>query len=116
MTTKITTTTIADPYDLQIILKPLGSSQRSVNGTVVVDYFSETPKYNITMQWRLLTLSERNAVIAAACSCIATSRVLEIPDGRTFTVHLDLERDMTETMIRDAAGHKYNLSAAFIEV
>jgi hypothetical protein len=116
MTTTIAASTIADPFDIQVTMQALGSSQRSVNGTVMLDYFSNVPKYNIAMQWRVLTLAERDAVIAACCGCITASRVLVLPDTRSFTVYLDMEKDMTETMIRTASGHKYNLSAAFLEV
>lgn len=115
MTTKINTVPVADPFDYQANLEILGASQRSANGTWLIDYFSTTPKYKVTLQWRLLTLAERNSIITQCTNAITASRALEIPDGRIFTVFLDLGANITETMLRDAGGYKYNLTVSFVE-
>lgn len=114
--TTINSTPIADPYDFSATLERLGSLRRSANGTVMVDYFSTVPKYKIKLQWRLLTSEERANLMEQINTCVSGSRVLVLPDLRSFTVYLDIESDVTETVIRDAFGYKYNVSASFIEV
>lgn len=115
MTTTINGTPVADPYDFAATLERLGSIRRSANGTILVDYFSTSPKYKIKLQWRLLTSSERATLAAQLNSCVSGARTLLLPDARSFSVWLDLESEVTETVIRDAAGYKYNVAATFIE-
>lgn len=115
MTTKINTVDVVDPYDFSASIERMGSIRRSVNGTVMVDYFTTAPKYKIKLQWRLLDSTQRASLMTQLTSCITGARALLLPDGRTFTVYLDIETDITETLIRDAGGYKYNLSASFIE-
>ena len=115
MTTTLNAVPIADPYDFSANLERLGSIRRSANGTVLSDYFSTTPKYKITLQWRLLTSSDRSTLATQLNNCVSAARALVLPDGRTFSVWLDLDSDVTESVIRDATGYKYNVSASFIE-
>jgi hypothetical protein len=115
MTTKINTVDVVDPYDFSATIERMGSLRRSANGTVMLDYFTTTPKYKIKLQWRLLTSGDRSTLMTQLTSCVTGARALLLPDGRTFTVYLDIETDITETLIRDAGGYKYNLSASFIE-
>ena len=116
MATSLGGVAIADPFDFQASLEFLASLQRSANGTVLLDYFSTTPKSRIKLQWRMLTQTERNTIYNQITSAISNSRVLSLPDGRSFTVVTDVENPMTELLIRDAFGYKYNLSAGFVEV
>ena len=60
MTTTLNSNSIADPYEFSAGLERLGSIRRSANGTVMVDYYSTTPKYKIKLQWRLLTSDDRS--------------------------------------------------------
>lgn len=113
--TYINSVEVPDPYDFTANIERLGSLRRSANGTVLLDYFATTPKYKIKLQWRLLTAAERTTLMTQLTACMTGSRQLLLPDGRTFTVYLDIESDITETVIRDAVGYKYNLSASFIE-
>ena len=113
--TKINTVEVAEPYDFSATIQRLGSLRRSANGTVMLDYFTTTPKYKIKLQWRLLTSAERANLMTQITTCVTGARALLLPDGRTFNVYLDVESDITETLIRDAAGYKYNLSVSFIE-
>lgn len=115
MTTTINAISVADPYDFSANLERLGSIRRSANGTVMVDYFSTTPKYKIKLQWRLLTSGDRSTLMTQLNSCVSAARTLVLPDARSFSVWLDLEGDVTETVIRDATGYKYNVAATFIE-
>lgn len=115
MTTTINSVSVADPYDFSANVQRLGSLRRSANGTVLLDYFSTTPKYKIKLQWRLLTPDERTNLATQLTACVTGSRPLVLPDGRTFTVYLDIEGDITETVLRDAVGYKYNVTASFIE-
>lgn len=115
MTTKINAVDVADPYDFAANIERMGSLRRSANGTVMLDYFTTTPKYKIKLQWRLLTSAERATLMTQITTCVTGSRPLLLPDGRTFTVYLDVESDITETIIRDAGGYKYNVAASFIE-
>lgn len=115
MATTLNSTTIADPYEFSAGLERLGSIRRSANGTVMVDYFSTTPKYKIKLQWRLLTSAERSTLATQLNNCVSAARTLVLPDSRSFSVWLDLESDVTESVIRDATGYKYNVAATFIE-
>jgi len=115
MTTTINSVSVADPYDFSATVERLGSIKRSANGTVMIDYFSTTPKYKIKLQWRLLTAAERTTLATQLTTCVTGSRPLVLPDGRTFTVYLDIEADITETVLRDAIGYKYNVTASFLE-
>lgn len=115
MATTLNGQTIADPYDYQANLEYLGSQRRSVNGTMLVDYFSSTPKYKITMQWRLLTSSQRTALQAQLNNAVTAARTLVIPDGRSFSVFLDVGGDVAETMVRTSNTYLYNISATFLE-
>lgn len=115
MTTTINAISVADPYEFSANIERLGSLRRSANGTVLLDYYVTTPKYKIKLQWRLLDSSQRSTLMTQLTACMTGSRPLVLPDGRTFTVYLDIESDITETVIRDAIGYKYNLSATFIE-
>jgi hypothetical protein len=81
----------------------------------MVDYYSTTPKYKIKLQWRLLTSAERSTLHTQLNNCVGAARTLVLPDARSFSVYLDLEGDVTETVIRDATGYKYNVAASFIE-
>lgn len=115
MTTTINAVSVADPYDFSANIERLGSLRKSANGTVLLDYYVTTPKYKIKLQWRLLTSAERANLMTQLTACMTGSRPLLLPDGRTFTVYLDIESDITETVIRDAVGYKYNLTASFVE-
>jgi len=115
MTTTLNSNSIADPYEFSAGLERLGSIRRSANGTVMVDYYSTTPKYKIKLQWRLLTSDDRSTLHTQLNSCVGAARPLVLPDGRMFSVWLDLESDVTESVIRDATGYKYNVAASFIE-
>lgn len=116
MATSLGGVAIADPFDFQASLEFLASMQRSANGTVLLDYFSTTPKSKIKLQWRMLTITERNTLYNQITGAISTSRVLALPDGRSFTVLTDVDNPMTEILVRDAFGYKYNMTAAFVEV
>ena len=115
MATTINSIAVADPFDFSANLERLASVRRSANGTILMDYFSTAPKYKIKLQWRLLTSAERTTLMTQLNACVSGSRPLALPDGRTFTVWLDVESDVTEVVLRDATGYKYNVSAAFIE-
>lgn len=115
MTTTLNSVTIPDPYDYSAALERMGSMRRSANGTIMVDYFQSAPKLKIKLQWRLLTSTERNTLYTQLNNCVTAARTLVLPDGRSFSVWLDMETEATEILIRDASGYKYNLSASFIE-
>jgi hypothetical protein len=115
MATQINGVTVAEPFDFSASIERMGSIKRSVNGTILLDYFATQPKYKIKLQWRLLTSAERSTLYSQFTACITGARTLLIPDGRSFTVYLDMEADITETIIRDAVGYKYNVTANFIE-
>lgn len=115
MTTTLNGVTIADPYDYQAHLEYLGSHRRSINGTLLLDYFSSTPKNKITMQWRLLTSAQRSTLQGQLNSAVTQQRTLVVPDGRSFSVFLDVGGDVLETMIRTSQGYLYNISATFLE-
>lgn len=115
MATTLNGQTIADPYDFQANLEYLGSQRRSVNGTILLDYFSSTPKYKITMQWRLLTSSQRSTLQTQLNNAVTAPRTLVLPDGRSFSVFLDVGGDVAETMIRTSNSYLYNISATFLE-
>lgn len=115
MATTLNSISIADPYEFNSSLERLGSFRRSANGTVLVDYYSTTPKYKIKLQWRLLTSAERSTLMTQINTCVSGARTLVLPDTRSFTVWLDVESDVTEVVLRDATGYKYNVSATFIE-
>lgn len=113
--TYINSVEVPDPYDFSANIERLGSLRKSANGTVMLDYYVTTPKYKIKLQWRLLTSAERSTLMTQLTACMTGSRPLVLPDGRTFTVWLDIESDITESVIRDAIGYKYNISANFVE-
>lgn len=115
MATTLNNQTIADPYDYQARLEYLGSQRRSANGTVLLDYFSSTPKLKITMQWRLLTSAQRTTLLTQLNNAVAQARTLVLPDSRSVSVYLDVSGEVTETMIRNRTGHLYNMAATFIE-
>ena len=115
MTTTLNSTTVADPFDYTANLEHLGSYRRSANGTILMDYYSTTPKYRIKLQWRVLTSAERTALVSQMNACVSGARTLVLPDGRSFSVWLDVENDISEIVLRDATGYKYNVSASFIE-
>ena len=115
MTTTLNGQTIADPYDYQAKLEYLGSQRRSVNGTILLDYFSNTPKRKITLQWRLLSSSERSALITQLNNAVTQAQTLVVPDGGSFSVFLDVNGDVTETMIKTSNSYLYNIPATFIE-
>lgn len=115
MATTLNSITIADPFDFNANLEHLGSLRRSANGTILVDYYSTTPKYKIKLQWRMLTSAERTTLMTQINACVSGARTLVLPDTRSFSVWLDVEADVTEIVLRDATGYKYNVSASFIE-
>lgn len=115
MATTLNSQTITDPYDYQARLEYLGSQRRSANGTVLLDYFSSTPKLKITMQWRLLTSAERATLLTQLNNAVTQARTLVLPDSRSVSVYLDVSGEVTETMIRNSTGHLYNMAATFIE-
>lgn len=115
MPTTLNGVTVADPYDYQANLVYLGGQRRSINGSVLVVYFFSTPKYTIVLQWRLLTSAQRTALQTQFNNAVTQQRTLVIPDGRSFSVYLDLNTDIAETMIRTAQGYVYNIAATFIE-
>lgn len=115
MATTLNGQTIADPYDYQARFEYLGSQRRSANGTVLLDYFSSTPKHKITLQWRLLTSAERTVLVNQLNNAVVAARTLVLPDGRSFSVFLEVGGDVTETMVRTYNAYLYNLSATFIE-
>lgn len=115
MATTLNGTSIADPFEFSATLERLGSHRRSANGTLMVDYFQTAPKYNIKIQWRLLTSSERALIQTELNNCIVSAKTLVLPDGRSFSVILDMNTDVTETIIRDAVGYKYGLSVSLLE-
>ena len=115
MATTLNGQTIADPYDYQARLEYLGSQRRSANGTILLDYFSSTPKLKITMQWRLLTSAERATLLTQLNNTVTQARTLVLPDSRSVSVYLDVSGEVTETMIRNPTGHLYNMAATFLE-
>ena len=114
--TTLNAQTLAEPYDYQADLQYLGSQRRSVNGTILLDYFSSTPKRKITLQWRSLTASQRGIIITQLNNAVTQARTLVIPNGDSFSVVLDVTSDVKETMVRQANGYLYNISATFVEV
>jgi hypothetical protein len=115
MATSLNGMPIADPFDFNATLERLGSHRRSANGTLMVDYFQTAPKYSIKLQWRLLTSAERSLIQTELNNCITAPRTLVLPDGRSFSVVLDMNTDVTETIIREPTGYRYGLSVSLLE-
>lgn len=116
MATTLNSVTLADPYDVVISREMIGGAKEAANGVKILDYASSTLKAKLSLRWRLLTSTERNTIITQIQNAITASRTLVLPDGRSFTVWFDPERQPTETTInRGVAGYFYNLEASFME-
>lgn len=115
MATTLNGTTLVDPYDVQITRKLRGSGQRSANGVFNIDYYSTTLIREISVKWRMLTVTERNTIITQVENAISTARTLVLPDSDSVSVYFNPEAQFNETKVKSGLGMRYNLDVQFIE-
>jgi hypothetical protein len=118
MTTTLNGATIADPYDINIQRKSLSTSERSINGTLHIDYFSTNLDGHITikMKWRLITISQLSTLKTRVEDCIANTRTLVLPDSLSFSVRYDPESPYVQIPVRSAGTWLYNVECGFLVI
>jgi hypothetical protein len=115
MATTLNGVTLADPFDVQITRKTRGNSSRSANWTYNVDVYSSTPLREITLKWRLITVSQRNTILAQVSNATTTARTLILEDSDSINVYYDTNSETTETKVITGLGIRYNLEVRFTE-
>jgi hypothetical protein len=115
MATTLNGVTLADPFDVQITRKARGNSSRSANWTYNVDVYSSTPLREITLKWRLITVSQRNTILTQVSNATTTARTLILEDSDSISVYYDVNSEITETKVITGLGIRYNLEVRFTE-
>ena len=115
MATTLNGVTLADPFDVQITRKARGNSSRSANWTYNVDVYSSTPLREITLKWRLITVSQRNTILTQVSNATTTARTLILEDSDSISVYYDVNSEITETKVKTGLGIRYNLEVRFTE-
>jgi len=115
MATTLNGVTLANPFDVQITRKARGNSSRSANWTYNVDVYSSTPLREITLKWRLITVSQRNTILTQVSNATTTARTLILEDSDSISVYYDVNSEITETKVITGLGIRYNLEVRFTE-
>jgi len=115
MATTLNGTTLADPYDVEITRKARGNSSRSANWTYHIDVYSTTLLREISLKWRLITVTQRNTILSQVANAMTTARTLVLEDGDSISVYYDSSSDITETKVITGLGIRYNIEVRFTE-
>lgn len=118
MATTLNSVTIVDPYEFTIDYKALAAAERSINGTLHVDYFSTSldDDVYIKMKWRLITSEQFTTLKTQLGGAIGNNRTLVLPDGLTFSVRLDPEVAFVRLPVRSGGSILYNVECGFVVV
>jgi hypothetical protein len=118
MATTLNSVTIVDPYEFTIDYKSLAAAERSINGTLHVDYFSTSLDDNISIKikWRLITSAQFSTLKTQIEGAIGNNRTLVLPDGLTFSVRLDPETAFVRLPVRSGGSILYNVECGFLVI
>ena len=118
MATTLNAVPIADPYEIDVEYKSLSSVERSVNGTLHVDYFSTSldDDVKLKLKWRLITSESLSTLKTQVEGAIGNNRTLVLPDGLSFSVRFDPETAFVRLPVRSGGTFLYNVECGFLVV
>ena len=106
---------VPDPYEINIESNKLGTTKRAANGTIINNYLYTAMQRKVTLNWRLITSTERNTIITKCKEAIASSVPLVIPDGRLINVIFPADNPIIETQVRSSGTYLFNIQVTFLE-
>ena len=115
MTTTLNGTTVTDPFEINIEFSYLGTTKRAANGTIINDYLYNAVQRKITMNWRLITGTERDTIVAKCKQAMVSAVPIVIPDGRTITAWFPADNPIVETQVRSSGTYLFNIQVTFLE-